>query len=312
MLTPASYSGSGELVWLGEPASHDVLLTGAKAAHLGRLSALHRVPPGFCLTAEAHRRAVLGGLTPALRDALAAGYARLAQRTGLAEPCVAVRSSAIDEDGPTASFAGQHDTFLNISGVDAVADAIERCWASARAEAVLTYRRQHGLPLDDLRLAVLVQQLAPADVSIVMFSANPVSGARDELLITASWGLGESIVGGTVTPDSWRVSKVDLEPLETRLGAKQRMTVAIPGGTREVDVPRLLRGQLTLSAAQLLEVAQLGLALEAQMGWPVDVECAYAGGQLYLLQCRPITTLSATQAARPATTHAPPLLTTST
>jgi phosphoenolpyruvate synthase/pyruvate phosphate dikinase len=312
MPTPASYSGSGELVWLGEPAGHDVLLTGAKAAHLSRLSALHRVPPGFCLTATAHQRAVaaLGCLTPQLRDALAASYAALAERTGLAEPCVAVRSSAIDEDGPTASFAGQHDTYLNISGTDAVIDAVERCWASARSEQVLAYRRQHGLALEDMRLAVLVQQLALADVSLVMFSANPVTGACDELLITASWGLGESIVGGTVTPDSWRMRKDDLALLETSVGAKQRMTVAIPGGTREVDVPRLLRGQLVLSAEQLLEVAQLGLALEAQMGWPVDVECAYARGELFLLQCRPITTLGGTREPQPATPHATPVLTT--
>ena len=300
MLTPAWHPS--DVIWLGEPAGHDVQLTGAKAAHLSRLAASHRVPPGFCLTAEAHRRAAAQGcLTPQLRDALAVSYAALAERTGHAEPCVAVRSSAIDEDGPTASFAGQHDTYLNIAGLEALVDAVERCWASARAEQVLVYRRQHGLALDDMRLAVLVQQLAPADVSMVMFSANPVTGARDELLITASWGLGESIVGGTVTPDSWRISKLDLEPLETRLGAKQRMTVAIPGGTREVDVPRLLRGQLVLSAQQVREVAQLGLALEAQMGWPVDVECAYARGELYLLQCRPITTLGGTRALKAAT-----------
>lgn len=295
---------SPDIVWLDDVAGHDVLLTGAKAAHLGRLSTLHCIPSGFSLTVSAYRRVgELGRLTPELRNAVADAYALLGERSTLSEPAVAVRSSAIDEDGPLASFAGQHDTFLNVSGLDEIVDAIERCWASSRTEQVLSYRRQHGLPVDEIRLSVLVQQLVCADVSAVMFSANPVNGMRDEIVITASWGLGESIVGGTVTPDSWVVCKNSLEIVEQRTGSKEHMTVAVPGGTREVVVPRLLRGQVSLSDEQVRAIAQLGVSLEAHMGWPVDVECAYSGGELYLLQCRPITTL--VEIAQPALVPAP-------
>jgi len=120
---------------------------------------------------------------------------------------VAVRSSALDEDGAGASFAGQHETYLNVVGAAAVAEAVARCWASVRSSRALEYRRRQGFPLDGARIAVLVQQLIPADVSSVVFSANPVTGSRDEVMINASWGLGESIVGGTVTPDTYVVRR---------------------------------------------------------------------------------------------------------
>jgi pyruvate,water dikinase len=130
-----------------------------------------------------------------------------------------------------------------------------------------------------------------ADVSAVVFTANPVSGERGEVVVTASWGLGESIVGGSVTPDTCVLRKVDLAVVARRIAEKACMTVAVAGGTREVAVPRLMRSQPALTDPQAVEVARLGLALEGEMGWPVDVECAYQGGDLHLLQCRPITTL---------------------
>lgn len=294
-----------DIVWLGDPAGHDVLLTGAKAAHLSRLSALHRVPPGFSVTSDAYRRVgEVSRVTSDLRNAIAEAYFWMGASRAPSVPAVAVRSSAIDEDGPLASFAGQHDTFLNVAGVDDVIEAIELCWASARTEQVLSYRRQHGLSSHETLLSVLVQELVYADVSAVMFSANPVSGSRDEIVVSASWGLGESIVGGTVTPDHWVVRRDDFAIVEQRIGGKERMTVPAPGGAREVGVPRLLRGQKSLTDEQVHEIAQLGASLEAYMGWPVDVECAFAGGELYLLQCRPITTLGEVAHL----THAPPLL----
>jgi pyruvate,water dikinase len=206
-------------------------------------------------------------------------------------PAVAVRSSALDEDGLAASFAGQHETVLNVSGLSAVLAAIGRCWASFVSERALAYRRQHGLTALPGRLAVLVQELVPADVAAVLFSANPISRRRDEIVITASWGLGESIVGGSVTPDTYIVRKGCLSIVSRQLGQKSQMTVAVPGGTREVVVPRLLRGRLTLSDEQAVELARLALRLEVVMSWPVDIECAYAADRLYLLQCRPVTTL---------------------
>jgi phosphoenolpyruvate synthase/pyruvate phosphate dikinase len=202
-----------------------------------------------------------------------------------------VRSSALDEDGDLASFAGQHETELNLVGVDDVLGAVARCWASGRNERALAYRKQQGLDTEEVRLAVLVQQLVAADTSSVIFSANPISGNRNEVVVTASWGLGESVVSGTVTPDTWVVRKADLAVKEERIGAKERMTVAVAGGTREVTVPRLLQERSSLSRAQVAEVAKLAMELEEKMGRPVDVETAFAGDLLHLLQCRPITTL---------------------
>jgi pyruvate,water dikinase len=292
-----------EILWLGEAACHDHTMVGGKAAQLSRLSAGNCVPPRFCLTPAAFAAARTDGRTDngignspvavpqPLFAKLTTAYQTLAARTGLEMPPVAVRSSAIDEDGSAASFAGQHETYLNITGIDAVAQAVVRCWASFYSERALAYRRQLGLPLDNVRLAVLIQHLIVADVSAVVFSANPVKGRRDEIVINATWGLGESLVSGTVTPDTYLVQKGDLTVSRRQIGEKRRMTVAVSEGTREVDVPRILRRQAALDDAQASEMAQLARLLEDLMGQPVDVECAYSGGQLYLLQCRPITTL---------------------
>jgi len=276
------------LLWLGDPKSFDVALVGGKAANLSRLARMyHRVPDGFSLPVtvmdEAHPLDLRDEITAAISDLMACH--------SLPEFVVAVRSSAVDEDGAGASFAGQHETYLNIVGADAILQAVTRCWDSAYSERALDYRRQQGLAVERVRLAVLVQQLVASDVSAVVFSANPVTGNRDEVMINASWGLGESIVGGTVTPDTFIVRKSDLAVINRVIADKQHMTVSAPGGTREVDVPRFLRKEASLTDEQVVEMAKLALTLEATMEHPVDVEGAYAGGELYLLQCRPITTL---------------------
>lgn len=276
------------LLWLGDPRSFDAALVGGKAANLSRLARLyHRVPDGFCLPVT-----LMDNENPLyLRDEIERAISDLMACHNLPDFVAAVRSSAVDEDGATASFAGQHETYLNITGAEAILQAITRCWESARSERALEYRRRQGLPVDHLRLAVLVQQLVAADVSAVAFSANPVTGNRNEVLINASWGLGESIVGGTVTPDTFVVGKSDLAVMSRSIADKERMTVSVPGGTQEVNVPRFLRQEACLAEEQIIEIAQLALSLETTMGYPADIECAYTSGQLYLLQCRPITTL---------------------
>ena len=276
------------LLWLGDPKSFDVALVGGKAANLSRLARMyHRVPDGFSLPVtvmdEAHPLELRNEITAAISDLMACH--------SLPDFIAAVRSSAVDEDGATASFAGQHETYLNIVGADAIIQAVTRCWESARSEHALDYRRQQGLSVECPQIAVLVQQLVAADVAAVVFSANPITGSRDEVMINASWGLGESIVGGTVTPDTFIVRKSDFAVLQCVIADKQRMTVSAPGGTREVDVPRFLRNTSSLNNEQVIEMAKLAQTLEVTMKHPVDVECAYAGGELYLLQCRPITTL---------------------
>ena len=284
--------------WLGEPGGDELSLVGGKAANLSRLAATQRVPPGFSLTTRAFEMALAaapadGALRAPepLRREIAAACAELSRRAGESGASVAVRSSAVDEDGAAASFAGQHETYLNVVGAEAVIAAVERCWASAATERARAYRRQRGLAGDRVSLAVLVQLLVPADASGVAFSANPLTSSRDEVVVNASWGLGESIVGGTVTPDTYVVRKCDLTVLRRDLGDKARMTVLVPGGTAEVDVPRLLQRRPALDDGQAADVARLALDLERSMGWPVDLEFAIRGGELYLLQCRPITTL---------------------
>ena len=276
------------LLWLGDPKSFDAALVGGKAANLSRLARMyHRVPDGFSLPVtvmdEAHPFDLRDEITRAISDLMACH--------SLDDFIAAVRSSAVDEDGATASFAGQHETYLNIAGADAILQAVTLCWESTRSERALEYRRQQGLSVEHVQIAVLVQQLVASDVSAVVFSANPITGNRDEVVINASWGLGESIVGGTVTPDTFIVRKSDLATTNRLIADKQHMTVSTPGGTHEVEVPRFLRNEVSLKDEQILEMAKLALTLETTMERPVDVECAYAGGKLYLLQCRPITTL---------------------
>jgi pyruvate,water dikinase len=285
------------LLWLSQCECQDVGLVGGKVASLSRLAAEYRVPAGFCIPTTALDQWTEGsGIDvphDSVRDALARAYARLAEQCGTQDPRVAVRSSAVDEDGHLASFAGQYDTYLNVSGIQPVLDAVGRCRASARSTRVLDYRRANGLPTNGRRLAVLVQQLVPSDVSAVIFTANPVSFDPGEIVINASWGLGESIVGGTVTPDTIVIRKSDIGIASYSIGDKGRMTVSVPGGTEEVDVPNFLRARAALDETQLREMAHLALSLEVRHQFPVDVECAYYDGQLYLLQCRPITTLAA-------------------
>jgi pyruvate, water dikinase len=300
MMTATANSPSG-ILWFGEDDCCDPAQVGGKAAHLSRLATDYRVPPGFCLSAASFDPAHPpdAPLPEATAAALAAAYEDLSRRCGVADVPVAVRSSALDEDGDLASFAGQHETELNLVGVEAMFGAVARCWASARNERALAYRRQRGLAIDGVKVAVLVQQLVVSDVSVVVFSANPTTGERGEVVATASWALGESLVSGTVTPDTWVVRKGDFAVLEERIGAKERMTVAVTGGTREVAVPRLLRKRASLSDAQVVELTELAVELEKKMGQPVDIEAAYVGEDLYLLQGRPITTLG-----EPKTTEA--------
>ncbi len=276
-----------DIYWLDNPICRNPQLVGGKAANLGRLAATHPVPPGFCLTAtQAAER-----IPPVLARRLGAAYNQLGERCGHPAPRVAVRSSAVDEDGQLASFAGQHESYLNVVGAEAVAHAVEHCLASARSDRARVYRHTHGLS-ERTEIAVLVQQLVLADASAVVFSVDPRTGEREHIVINATWGLGESLVGGTVTPDLYIVSKRDLRIIARQVSEKTVMTVAYSAGTREVAIPRLLRAQPALEDAQIVALARLARSLEVGEGWPVDLECAYQRRQLYLLQCRPITTLT--------------------
>jgi phosphoenolpyruvate synthase/pyruvate phosphate dikinase len=282
----ASSAEAAEIAWLGETRASDPAVVGGKAAYLSQLATEFAVPAGFCLTGVRLSQAYDSGYAAPLASA----YEELARRCGRTDPPVAVRSSAADEDGSGASFAGQHETILGVAGQEAVAAAVRDCLASFGSARALTYRRQHGLSVTPPRWAVLVQRLVPADAAGVAFSLDPVSGNRGMVVIDANLGLGESVVSGTVTPDSYLVRSEGLAIVDRRCGDKRVMTVPVLGGVDEVTLPRALRSAPALNDGQVRATARLALDLERRMGWPVDVEFAWSDGRLYLLQCRPVTT----------------------
>lgn len=279
------------ILWLDQHECQSIQQVGGKAAQLSRLAAHYRVPLGFCLTVAAFADWPPGATMPtAVQAAVTAAYHQLTQRAGQPDLPVAVRSSAVNEDGAQASFAGQYATLLNVVGSAAVIEAITRCWQSAQATRVQSYQQQQGLPGTASGFAVLIQQMVAADVAAVAFSANPISGVREEIVINATWGLGESLVSGQVTPDNYTVRKSDRTILTRQVAAKTHMTVPLVSGVHTAVVPAAQQKQAALADQQVLTIAQLASDLEQHLGWPVDLECAYQADQLYLLQCRPITT----------------------
>ncbi len=302
----------------------DLPLVGGKGANLGEMAAAgFPVPPGFCLTTTAFRRFIAASPDAAsvydLLDTVTAGDIEGVRRVGqqvrqtlLSVPiplaaaeaarhawreigpgaAYAVRSSATAEDLPDASFAGQQDTYLNVTGEAALLDAIRRCWVSLFTDRAILYRIQNNFSRSDVQLSVVVQQMVFAEKSGILFTADPVTGHRHTLAIDASFGLGEALVGGLVTPDTYRVDKRSRTILDRQISAKQIAILPLPdGGTRQASLPPEQRTRPTLSDAEILALADLACRVEAHYQQPQDIEWAMAGGQTYLLQSRPITTL---------------------
>jgi len=261
-------------------------------------------PASLDSTSEAIRALFSGGTLPEeIAESIRAAYAGLpAEEFALGEsgrgcrpsagdyPPVAVRSSATAEDLPGLSFAGQQDTYLNIVGPAALADAVKACWGSLWTARALGYRARSHIAPDYIALAVIVQVLIPADVSGVLFTANPLSGHRGEMVIDATFGLGEALVSGQVEPDHYVVDPRAWSIVSRKLGAKAMAIVpSRAGGTESVSQDR--RQQQALPNAQILDLARTAAQVAAHFGSPQDIEWAWAGGRLYLLQSRPITTL---------------------
>ena len=204
---------------------------------------------------------------------------------------VAVRSSATAEDLPEASFAGQQETYLNIHGIDEVLDAVQNCWASLWTARAIAYRIQNKIDQTTLALAVVVQRLVFADAAGILFTANPISGARDEILINAAWGLGEAVVSGAVTPDTVTVSKPKGRVIRRETAEKLVMTVRTDLGTVEMPVPDSKKNREVLSNAQANVLARYGQEIESLYGMPMDIEWALANGEFAIVQARPITSL---------------------
>lgn len=204
---------------------------------------------------------------------------------------VAVRSSATLEDGEQQSFAGQFDTILNVSQ-DALSNAIVRCWSSAYTARSLAYRLSHSDSLAGVGFAVVVQELIDAKVSGVCFTKHPVSGDANQLVIDAVWGLGESVVAGEVSPDSYTVDKNSLSVVEQSVAGQKTMRIADPAqptGSSVVEVPSSLDEHEKLNNQLLLDLAKLATDLERTFETHCDIEWALSD-QLHLLQCRPVTT----------------------
>jgi pyruvate,water dikinase len=252
---------------------------GGKAASLARsLRAGLPVPPGFALSCT-DVEAVFDG------DAEALGHLR-AEFGGLAGPC-AVRSSAIGEDSEQASFAGQHVTILNVRHPDQVAGAVLKVRESAHTPSALAYRRSLGLD-EAPRIGVVVQRMIDPTCAGVMFTRNPLTGAS-ERVIEASWGLGEAVVAGLIVPDNYALDEAGVV-LRRTAGQKDIALRAVPeGGTIEEPVADDLVETLCLTDDMLARLHDLALRCEAFFGGGLDIEWAFAGDTLYLLQCRPIS-----------------------
>ena len=294
---------------------------GGKAANLSRLiQAGLPVPPGFVIGTAAYRHFVAAnelqaeverlnqlGDDPAayenasqqIRDLFAAGTIpeELAAAIGRAatefgDRPLAVRSSATAEDLPEASFAGQQESYLNVVGRNALLDAVRRCWSSLWTARAMAYRRGQGISPDGVSLAVVVQEMVPAESAGVLFTVNPLTGNQDEMLVNATWGLGESLVAGRVNPDSLVLDKVSGEIIESEYGDKALMTAAAATGTVEVPVPEDQQTLPAINAKEAADLAALCRQVEAIFGTAQDIEWALAGGRIYLLQSRPVTALA--------------------
>lgn len=325
--------------WFEELSKQDIAMVGGKGANLGELTrAGIQVPPGFCVTADAYRhfikstglqeeiRAVMAGTdiednraleenTSRIRDMITstpmaaemeqeiiAAYEKLTGAGAGAgdERRVAIRSSATAEDLPDASFAGQQDTYLNITGNEDVIAYIQKCWASLWTARAVYYRQKQKYDHFDVYLSAVVQKLASADKAGVAFTSNPVTQARNEIVINASWGLGEAVVSGTVTPDDYIVEKETGAIIAKDIADKKLMVIKDPAsviGTVTVTVDEHLGSEYVtrqcLADDDIIKLAEICVNIEKHYNMPMDIEWAYDGkdDKFYLLQARPITTL---------------------
>lgn len=310
-MTVTQHTGAQFVATLDRLGAKDLPIAGGKGANLGELTRDDfPVPGGFVVTTAAYdlmlaetgigesleSRVGADGGGSALRDEIASSAMPGAVADGiraayddLGEGPVAVRSSATAEDLPGAAFAGQQDTYLNIVGSDDVVDAVARCWASLWTDRAIAYRARQGIPAGGESIAVVVQRMVPSEFAGVMFSANPITGDRGQIIIDASRGLGESVVSGLVTPEHFVLnSKGDID--DWRAGGNEVIISGRDGGGTNESVGAESTAQ-QLPGSALTRLAELGNAVEQHFGRPQDVEWALADGRIQLLQARPMTAL---------------------
>lgn len=318
------------IVWL-DGSTQDRSLLGGKGASLATLHrAGFRVPPGFCVSATAYRDFMeANGLdetvqsilaTPDLRlpkvareacatlaarmeqarlpDSIAAeirdAYQQLCARAGAAL-VVAARSSALSEDASAASSAGLYETYLNLRDLDAVLDGVLRCYRSLWSHRAVQYRAFKQINSASEAMAVVVMEMVPSEVSGVAFTVNALTGERDQITINASWGLGEAIVSGRVTPDQWVLQKHSLALVSKEIYAKEMEMLPDPQGASGIvqsDVPPARASAPALDDEHVRSLGAECLRIESTYGRPMDIEWAFARGELFILQARPVTGLS--------------------
>ncbi len=312
------------VLWLDEIGADDLESVGGKAASLGELTAAGLpVPPGFVVTAGTYRRFIEEtGIDEELFEAvdvdaedskaLAEAEARAQEliletempedlreeilasyeEIGDDEAFVAVRSSATAEDLPDASFAGQQETFLNVTGQDLL-DRVKRCWASLFTQRATYYRQEQGFAHDKVDIAVVVQQMVEAEKSGVMFTSHPSTG-EPKVIIEAAWGLGEGVVSGSVTPDNYVIDRESDAVTDVEVADKKTMYAKDPetGETNERPVPDEKRNERVIDEAEIERLVELGERVEDHYDTPQDVEWAIFEGEVYMLQSRPITTIA--------------------
>jgi pyruvate, water dikinase len=278
----------------------EVARAGGKGASLARMSSLGLpVPEGFVIPADVLAQVVdVDALRAALPDhdkaqaivadaqppaEIAEAYAALGD-----DPPVAVRSSACAEDSETASYAGQQETYLYVRGADQVVDRVRDCWASFFSERAIFYRQKKG-SLEDLGMAVVVQRMVRSDVAGVLFTCDPVRGRRDRMVVEAVLGLGEAAVSGQVTPDHY-ILKRDGTVRKAQVSEQPFAIVPVEAGGTEERELGAEGAEQKLGEEHLRELAKLGDDLEQRLGGPQDIEWALEGGELYVLQARPVTT----------------------
>src|SRR3954471_8045749 len=312
-----------------------VAVVGGKGAHLGELSRIDgiRVPAGFCVTTDAFRRVMaeapsiddeldqLSRLNAGDREAIRTRSSEIRRSIeGIAIPgdlaaaitgalarlgeqaAYAVRSSATAEDLPTASFAGQQDTYLNVVGPAAILQHVSRCWVSLFTERAVTYRQRNGIDHRTVHMAVVVQQMVFPQAAGILFTADPVTSNRRVASVEASFGLGEALVSGLVNPDVYKVR--DGEIVAKAVATKQFAVQAAPaGGTQEQAIDAELQDQPALTDAQVVRLTQLGRRIEAHFGRPQDIEWCLVDDGFQIVQSRPITTLFPIPAAGDQENH---------
>jgi pyruvate,water dikinase len=260
-------------------SDNDGSLVGGKALKLASMwRAGLPVPDGFCISSEAYRRFHSSAMPDSLKSEIAEAC------RSLGDSMVAVRSSATAEDGAAASFAGQQETSLGVSGESQVCEAVENCWRSLDSDRARAYREKQSI--GETAMAVVVQRLIPAEAAGVLFTRDPMRPESDRMLIESSWGLGETVVSGKVMPDRFVVNRSEAKVSERQLGQKTVERTA----SGETPVPLEKQSCFSLTDEQLAELAVLARRIEEHFGSPQDVEWAWAGGHAWILQARPITT----------------------